>query len=62
MKTASESSLATYGTKDVREVRQEHGNCKNEWICQTFSYCPCQNALFSPEIQLNSDQGASNLT
>lgn len=35
---------------------------KMNGLCQTFSYCPCQNALLSPEIQLNGSQGASNLT
>lgn len=29
MTTASESSPAICGTKDVREVRQEHSNFKN---------------------------------
>lgn len=34
---------------------------KMSGLCQTFSYYPCQNALLSPEIQLNGSQGTRSL-
>lgn len=61
MTTASVSSLAAYSRKDVRSERCEtRAIAKMNGLCQTF--CPRQNALLSPEIQLNGSQGASSLT